>query len=221
VVHIYKLPAIAKQKSTTRTMNLIKIFIIFFIVAFASLHAQINIEATTSFSGQKFKIEISESPEKYFISLKILDIIQTNKQFEDEMEKYRGEYFALTNTSVKNDSVKSIINRMKILTEKKSLYSLFITEIVKTDYKKFDNLIKLFNKKNAEFFKRMENKNRIVFDGTLVKINVGINENNKAIWAQSPREKSHPEINTLITSTLEIFRSRNLLSNEKMITSGY
>lgn len=202
-------------------MKSIKIFSIFFIVAFASLHAQINIEATTSVSGQKFKIEISESPEKYFISLKLLDSIQRNKQFENEMEKYGGEYFALTNKSVKSDSVKSFLNRIEILTEKNSLYSIFTTEILKTDYKKFDHLINLFTTQNPEFFEKMESKDRIFLDGTIVKINVCKNGNGKTIWAHSPREKSHPEINNLLTSTLEIFRSKNLLSGEKMITGGY
>ena len=202
-------------------MNLIKIFCIFFILAFSSLRAQINIEATTGVSGQKFKIEIIENLEKYFITLKILDSIQRNKEFENEMEKYRGKYFALTTKSVKSDSVISIIDRMKILTEKNSSYSIFTTEIPKTDYKKFDHLIKLFNTENAEFFTKRENKNRIVLDGILVKIDVYIEGRIKTIWSHSPREKSHPEINNLLTSTLEIFRNQNILSTEKKINIDY
>ena len=202
-------------------MNLIKIFSILCVVLFSSLTAQINIEATTSVSGQKFKIDIKENQEKYFITLKILDSIQTNTEFEDEMEKYRGKYFALTNKSVKSDSVKSIVNHMNILTEKNSSYSIFRTEIVKTDFKKFDQLIKLFKTENPDFFTKKENKNRIVLDGTLVKINVCSEGKIKTIWSRSPREKSHPEINNLLTSTFKIFRNKNILTAEKEITVGY
>ena len=202
-------------------MNLIKIFSILCVVLFSSLTAQINIEATTSVSGQKFKIDIKENQEKYFITLKILDSIQTNTEFEDEMEKYREKYFTLTNKSVKSDSVKSILNHMNILTEKNSSYSIFRTEIVKTDFKKFDQLIKLFKTENPDFFTKKENKNRIVLDGTLVKINVCSEGKIKTIWSHSPREKSHPEINNLLTSTFKIFRNKNILTAEKEITVGY
>ena len=77
------------------------------------------------------------------------------------------------------------------------------------------------NNEITEFFEKMESKDRIFLDGTIVKINVCKNGNGKTIWAHSAREKSHPEINNLLTSTLEIFRRKNLLSSEKMITDGY
>ena len=202
-------------------MNLIKIFSILFVVSFSSLNAQINIEVTRQVSGKKFKIDITENQEKYFITLKILDSIQKNKEFEDEIEKYREEYFALTNNSVKSDSVKLIVDRMKILIEKNSSYSIFTTEIPKTDHKKFDNLINLLRTENPDFFKKKEDKNRIVLDGTVVKIEVCSEGIFKTIWSTSPDEKSHSEINNLLTSTFEIFRNKNILSTEKKITIGY
>lgn len=195
---------------------------IFSIAIFSNLKAQISIEANTSVSCQKFKINIDENSQNYFITLKILDSISTNKEYENDMEKFRVEYFRLKNNSIKSDSVKSILNKINILTEKNTYYSTFKTEIIKNDYKDFDNLIKLFKSESSEFFeKREKNKNRIDLDGTIVKIDVNNYGKTKTIWSHSPREKSHPEINNLLTSTLDILRNKKILQNDKKNTVGY
>ena len=197
-------------------------FFIFLVLIFSNFNAQINIEANTSVSGQKFKIEIKQNSQKYFINLQILDSVSTNKNYENEMEMFRKEYFSLKDNSLKSDSVKTILDKMTILTEENSLYSTFKTEISKTDYGEYDNLVKLFYNENVEFFeRRKENKNRIVFDGTSVKIIVTDGEKTKNIWTRSPNKNSHPEIRNLLTSTLEILRSKNILPIDKSITSGY
>lgn len=198
------------------------ILIILFSILTNHLYAQIKIEANTSVSGQKFLIEINENSDKYFLILKIKDSISTSKRYEKEMERYLKKYFLLKDQSIKNDNVKLILEEMNTLIDKNTYYSTTKTEILKTEYYDFDALINLFKKESIAFFeKREQNKNRIVLDGTSVNIKVSNNGYTKTIWSHSPREKSHPEINNLITSTLEIFRNKKFLSEDKAITVGY
>jgi|GEM_PF-1633274 len=203
-------------------MNTKTILGIIALLFFYNLNAQISIAANTSVSGQKFKIDLKENSEKYFITLKILDSISRNNPYKKEMEKYRVDYFSLQDQSMNSDSVKALVQKMEILTEKNSLYSSFKTKIKKRDYPKFDALIKLFKTENAAFFeKRERNKNRIVLDGTLVKITVKNMGKTKTIWSDSPCEKTHPEINNLLTSTLHILRGKFPVLNDKKLTVGY
>lgn len=199
--------------------------IIFIIIAFilsSSLSAQIHIEANTSVSGQKFIIDIDDTALAYFLTLKIRDSISTSKKYEDEMNRYREKYFSLKDQSIKSDSVKMLIEEMKMFTEKNSYYSTIKTEISKTEYPVFDTLINLFKTGSIDFFEKNEqNKDRIVLDGTGVTITVNNKGEIKTIWAHSPRENSHPEISNLLTSTLEVLRNKKLLSADKRITSGY
>lgn len=218
--HSLTLAVIAPKITSKMKVN--NTFFIFLVLIFSNFNAQINIEARTSVTGQKFKIEINKNSEKYFINLQIRDSISKNKSFQNEMEILRKEYFAIEDASFTNDSVKAILNKMNILTEKNTLYSTFKTEISKKDYREYDNLVNLFYKENGEFFeRRTENKNRVVFDGTSVKIIVTDGEKTKNIWSRSPTKNSHPEIRNLLTSTLEILRSKNILPIDKSITSGY
>ena len=200
-------------------MNFSKVFFIFFSLFFTSLNAQISIEANSSISRQKFKIDIEEDSKKYFITLKIQDSISSNKDFVNEMEKYRTEYFSLQDKSIKNDSIKLIKHKIDILLENNTYYSVFKNEILKNNYKDFDKLIQLFKSESSHFFeKKEENKNRIVVDGTAVKIQI---LKDKIIWSQSPSEISHPEINKLLTSTLNIIREKKNLQLEKKHTFGF
>lgn len=189
-------------------MDKIICFVLLFL--FSNLGAQISIVAATGVSGKKYKIDIKENKEKYFINLNIFDSIQSNASYEIEMENYREKYFALSNPSITNDSVKSILKQMQILKEIHSVYSNFTAEIEKKDYKKFDHLIKIFKTENIDFFKKNEDPNRIILDGTLFKINVNSKEGDKTIWSQSPNEKSNPEIKDLINSTFEILTENNI-----------
>lgn len=198
------------------------IFIIIAFILSSSLSAQIHIEANTSVSGQKFIIDIDDTALTYFLTLKIRDSISTSKKYEDEMNRYREKYFSLKDQSIKSDSVKMLIEQMKIFTEKNSYYSTIKTEISKTEYPVFDTLINLFKTGSIDFFEKNEqNKDRIVLDGTGVTITVNNKGKIKTIWAHSPRENSHPEISSLLTSTLEVLRNKKLLSADKRITSGY
>lgn len=208
--------------SRQHKINFRIILCLFLFLSVSNLYSQISIEANNSVSGRKFKIDIDENSQKYFITLKILDSVSTSKNYENKMEKYRKQYFSLKNKSIKSNSVKSISRKMEILNENNSYYSTFKTEIIKNKFEKFDSLVKLFKVENSDFFEKKEaNKNRIVLDGTTVKIYVNNHGINKTIWSHSPREKSHPEINDLLTSTLDILRGKNIISNEKTITSGY
>lgn len=198
--------------------------ILFFLIVLAStnLYSQINIEVNNSASNQNFLIEINENAQKYFITTKFLDSISKNKHYENEIEILKQEYSSLQNKSIKNDSVKSILEKIKLLKEKNSYYTTYKTEVIKTDFEKFHNLVKLFNTKTSNFFdKQQENKNSIVLDGTLVKIDVHINEEVKTISTYSPDSKSHPEIKDLLTSSLDLLRNKGILSKDKRITIGY
>ncbi|MBF0598422.1 hypothetical protein [Faecalibacter rhinopitheci] len=200
-------------------MNFSNIFLFIFSLLFTNLTAQINIEANSSVSGKIFKIDIEEDSKKYYITLKIQDSISSNKDFINEMEKYRTEYFNLQDKSLKSDSIKLIKHRMNILIENNTYYSIFKNEILKNNYKDFDKLIKLFKSESSQFFeKKEENKNRLVVDGTSVKIKLF---KDKIIWSQSPSVKSHPEINKLLSSTLDILRDNKILQLDKKNTLGY
>jgi len=198
------------------------IFIIIAFILSSSLSAQIHIEANTSVSGQKFIIDIDDTALTYFLTLKIRDSISTSNEYEDEMSRYREKYSSLKDQSVKSDSVKMLLEEIKIFTEKNSHYSTIKTEISKTEYPFFDTLINLFKTESIDFFEKNEqNKDRIVLDGTGVKITVNNKGKIKNIWAHSPQKDSHPEISSLLTSTLEILRVEKLLSVDKRITFGY
>lgn len=203
-------------------MNFGNIFLIFFSLIFTNLTAQITIEANSSVTNKKIKIDIKEDSKQYFITLKIQDSISSNQDYINALEKYKTEYFNLQDKSTKSDTVKLILNRIDSLKEKNTYYSIFKNKILKNNHKDFDELIKLFKIKASEYFvKNEENKNRLEIHGTSVKIIVTNETLIKTIWLQSPNEKSHPEVYDLLSTTLNIFRDKKILQLDKKHTLGY
>ena len=142
--------------------------------------------------------------------------------YENAMDKYRSEFFKLKDNTITNDSVITLLNKMDSLTEKNTFYSIYKTEFIKKKYKDYDKLIQLFKKENSDFFERkIKNKNRVVFDGATINIQIENIDTIKTIWAISPNENSHPEIKNLISSSLIILRNNNKLTPDKKTTIGY
>lgn len=75
--------------SRQHKINFRIIFCLFLFLSVSNLYSQISIEVNNSVSGRKFKIDIDENSQKYFIILKILDSVSTSKNYENKMEKYR------------------------------------------------------------------------------------------------------------------------------------
>ncbi len=105
--------------------------IIFCLLFFPFLNAQIRLEVNSAVSGKKFKIAIEENSEKYFLTLNIRDSISKSKMYENAMDKYRSEFFKIKDYTITNDSVITLLNKMDSLTEKNTFYSIYKTEFIK------------------------------------------------------------------------------------------
>lgn len=201
-----------------------KILVTISILFCLSIKAQIFIDASCSASGRKFNIEIKEDSTHYFVKLKIPDSVKKSRNYEQEMKIYQENFSKIKDFSVKNDSVIEVIQKMKILTEKNTIYSVYETVFMKEDgeFKKFGEFVKMFNTTSyLKHFERVEqNRNRVVFDGVFVKVTVINDKDIKTIWANSPSPKSHPEIYNLITSAVSILRDKGILSKNKICSYG-
>ena len=115
----------------------------------------------------------------------------------------------------------SAMKRIEKIIDRNTIYSVYKIRINKEDYIDYDSLIKLIKTSGKEILREEQNRNRMVLDGTTVKVKIRNHKDLVFLYCQSPNKDSYPEISSLITKTLDVFREKKLISADKSKVSGY
>lgn len=191
----------------------------------SSNNYSIIINATTSVSDSEFIVNIHKSPN----DIKIVYILRDSvDDISLEQNKYHTVYkdtlFKLFNDlSANRNTFTLYASKLDSLTK---LYSYYRKDSILLDVKtniSYNNLLnKIVRSTREELENKVGNKNRVTLDGTSFRFNVITSNQDKFIYANSPRETSHPLLYQLISETLNIYRqTKNNMFLDKRITNGY
>lgn len=194
--------------------------IVIIVLLFGVAKGQISIEGNNSTYGKKFNLFIEKGKSKYLLTLKIVDSISKSEKFKKEHEILFYEFIAVKDIGSKKDTLNILLNKSKKLQEKYSFYSTYKLKIDKN--KNLDSLVNLFMSKPKEDLERtLQNKHRIILDGTSFDIKVKTELETKHIYANNPDKSSHPEIIELITLAMKLFRDKPDYTHTMVATAGY
>jgi hypothetical protein len=167
----------------------------------------IEIFASASIDGTKYQIKITTGIDSIKIRYKIRDSTSTSLDSDKEFNAHRNYLLSLKNIDFHNDTVVNKLNILESIAEKYTFYSKDSIEVSNSDNESYLNLInEVFDSPTDSLNNKIQNKNRIVFDGIQMTFILREKGNQREVHAHSPTAKSHPLLYELIDSSINIYR---------------
>ena len=181
----------------------------------------IDIRARSSAYSSRFNINIQRSSDQIKIVYAVRDSLSDERLKDNKDYATLSKQFLTANEERDKDLMHSILYQLD---------SIEITSYTKDSIvfkpsanRHYTNLINEINTASTEQLENKEaNKKRIVVDGTLFRIKIQSASGSRIIYANSPRENSHPLLTKFINKTMDIYRDEKQNTFlDKRKTSGY
>lgn len=169
--------------------------------------SSIYIRATNSVKNSEFKVYIYEREECFKVVYKIRDSISYRAELDSTLSKYRALIFSNKYQNVSNDTSTTLLMQVDSIIQAYSIYSQDSILIERKKNMNFDSLIStIMSSKSGDLVNDSFNKNRLMFDGTIIKFELRDNQQYRIVYAHSPTVKSHPLLGRLIIEIMNIYR---------------